>query len=93
MDCIRVRRIDGEPLVCEYRTSKPEEGTIGDDEGWKKFLDSLPRQAKKKPVALVTHADDLEFRHAQNAHHFLGYTFEEAVKRMERDLPKSFVRA
>lgn len=89
MDSVRVRRVDGESLVCDHTNSKPEEGTIGTEEGWKSFLASLPRHSGRgKPIALVAHSEDLEFRYPQNAHHFLGYTFEEAVRRMERDLPR-----
>jgi hypothetical protein len=85
LEYVRVRRLDGQELVIECRTSRPDEGTIGTEVEWKNFLGSLPRHGKKsKPVALVTMAEDLEFQHPVNAQDLLGYNFSEAVDWLSR---------
>ncbi|MBX4188981.1 hypothetical protein KW785_00060 [Candidatus Parcubacteria bacterium] len=85
IEFIRVRRVDGQDLVCECRNSKPNEGTIGTENGWQDFLKSLPRPngKKGKPAAEVAATHDLEFADPVDAAILRGYTLAEVLKRFE----------
>jgi len=87
MDHIRVRRLDGVEALVECKNSKANEGTINSAVGWEDFLASLPcSKPSKRPVALLAHAEDLEFEKALDAHNYQGYAWGELLSWLERHI-------